>query len=103
MNELQFVNWTKDAKIMLLMTKCYSDKEIEYIIEWFITIKTRKEMNLLGCDIKAGKLFIALNGCDTSNLEYGHGHGLYHSLSARLFLYAPYLKKEFNSIQERKE
>lgn len=94
MNELEYKLWRENAVTMLLMTGTYSVLEIAYIIEWFDTIKTRKEINLLGGDEeRAYKLFDAMNSLDTKNLTCGDM--VAHSMYARLFMYSPYIKRQY--------
>lgn len=91
MTEQEFKKWMEDAKIMLMLTGIYSATEVEYIVDWFYTIKTSKEVDLLGDEDFASEVFSVLNDLNTEGLKCGEW--LYLSLSARLFMYAPYIYK----------
>lgn len=92
MDEEQYNAWRENATLMLLNTKSYNILEIDYIIKWFDTISTRKEIDLLGED-DAYPLFDVVNNLNTYNLNCAEL--VAHSMYARLFMYAPYIKEEY--------
>jgi len=100
MNETEYLQWRINAASMLLMTGTYTKSEISYIVEWFDTIKTRKEIDLLGGDEEeAYELFNALGNLNSYNLSCVEM--VARSMYARLFLYAPYIRKQYLTEKER--
>jgi len=82
MNEEQFNKWIKDATNALMCV--YSAEQAKIVVDWFETIKGRKERDLVGDTI-----------VDKVTQHYAKtGHGLYTSMMARLWLYAPAILDE---------
>lgn len=99
MNEEEFKFWFGNAKIMLEMSKMYSDEEIQYILDFFSYIKTSRERDLVGEEFLE-KLIDLNDAKDISGMNCNEM--LYHSLSQRLFIYAPYLVKKYRKVYHGK-
>jgi hypothetical protein len=81
MNENEFSEW-KSAALIALCSK-YSFEESIKVVDWFDTIDTRKEINLVGEETVYSLLCVFRKNFD-----------LYNSLMIRLWVYAPYILKE---------
>lgn len=83
MNQVEYDKFAVDARNAL--SGKYSPEQIDVILDWFQTIDTRGEINLIGIDRFDSMLIFIVN----------KPFNLYDSLMARLFIYAPLiLKKE---------
>ena len=83
MNQVEYDKFEVDARNAL--SGKYSPEQIHVILDWFQTIDTRGEINLIGIDRFDSMLIFIVN----------KPFNLYDSLMARLFIYAPLiLKKE---------
>lgn len=92
MNEEEFKFWFANARTMLEISKMYSEEEIEYILDFFSYIKTSRERELVGEEFLE-KLIDLNYAKDISGMNCNEM--LYHSLSQRLFIYAPYLARKY--------
>lgn len=83
MNHVEYGKFEIDARTAL--GGKYSPEQIDVILDWFRTIDTRGEINLIGIDRFDSMLIFIVN----------KPFNFYDSLMARLFIYAPLiLKKE---------
>lgn len=80
--------WLKDAKEALC--KVYTEKEADIIVDWFYTIKGRKERDLVGDEkVDAHSTMI---GDDIESIRF---FSVYASMMSRMWIYAPYILKEY--------
>jgi len=93
MNEQEWRQWLLDAEKCLICTKKYSDTEISAIIDWFYHIRGSNERHLIG-----DKAIDALSVVNEAAIDRLGSFDLYGSLMARLFIYAPLILKEKNTL-----
>jgi hypothetical protein len=87
MNEEEYEEWERHARLMLNISGKYWPNEVNEIIGWFRHIDGAAERGLLGDgSIDAFLVFIK-----------GGQFNLYDSLMSRLFIYAPMIVKEYHS------
>jgi hypothetical protein len=85
MNKEEYAQWELDASAAL--SKRYSYNKIMIILKWFRTIKTSKEIELVGLE----KLK------DVIRLNSGPHFSLYATLMMRVWVYAPYIIEKCKS------
>lgn len=93
MNEQEWKQWLLDARACLICTHKYSDTEISTIIDWFKHIKGSDERHLIG-----DKAVDAHSVIVQASIKRLGSFDLYGSLMARLFIYAPLILKEKNTL-----
>lgn len=93
MNPQQMKRWLADAYNMLVNSGIYSSDEAKYIVEWFKHMRASDEYELMGEDVMAAYIDLS-DSLPPNGLELHQW--LYGNMSARLWMYAPVLKKHFN-------
>lgn len=93
MNEQEWKQWLLDARACLICTNKYSNGEISQIINWFYHIRGSDERALIG-----DEAVDALSTVNKATINKLGCFDLYISLMARLFIYAPLILKERNTL-----
>lgn len=83
MDQELYQAWERDAAHAL--SGRYSAPDIELVLDWFRNIRTTRERELIGEEALAAMLVF---------VKAKEGFDLYHSLMARLFIYAPLILAE---------
>lgn len=93
MNEQEWKQWLLDARACLICTNKYSSAEISTIIDWFYHIRGSNERHLIG-----DKAVDAHSIVCQATIDRLGSFDLYGSLMSRLFIYAPLILKEKNTL-----
>ncbi len=95
MNKEQFALWVIDIRHAL--HRRYTQKETQIIIDWFETIKGSKERDLIGYGM-FHEIILPL----MDHLYSSEQWCMYHSMNIRVWIYAPYIIKEYNKQYDKK-
>lgn len=93
MNPEQYAKWRSDAFQSLALSEKFLPEEIEFVLEWFDSIKGQKERDLIGdalVDAHCNMCDILVDDCK----KYFNSEFLYFSLMSRLWIYAPIIIAE---------